>query len=125
MYDLEKREQETSPSVLSKQGLNAVICAGAGVGLFILQLISRLKVVGLIAGVAVCAVGIGALLSKDPSDKKPGAVITAAGALVLLSKIGFLAPVAGTLLSIGAVGLIAVGIYNGIKFLTGLKRRSE
>jgi hypothetical protein len=125
MYDLERKEQEISPSVLSKQGLNAVICAGAGVGIFILQLISRLKIVGLVAGVAVCVIGISALLSKDPSDKKPGAVITAAGALVLLSKINVLAPVAGTLLSIGAVGLIVIGIYNGIKFLSGLKRRSE
>jgi hypothetical protein len=65
-------------------------------------------------------------MSKDPANKKTGAIITAAGVLVLLSKIRipFIAPVSATLLSIGGIGLFAMGIINGIKFLIGLKKRS-
>jgi hypothetical protein len=48
----------------------------------------------------------------------------AAGVLALLSKIPVIAPVAGTLLAIGAFGLLALVIINGIKFFIGLKKRS-
>jgi len=123
MYDIEKREPTRSS--LAKQGVNAVICAGAGVGVLILQWVTKIPVVGLIVGVAACVLGIGGLLSKDRSDRIPGAIVTAAGALTLLSKIKFFAPIAGTLLSIGAIGLIAAGIFNAIKFVTGLRRKSE
>jgi hypothetical protein len=124
MNEIEKREEIPPRSRLSKQGVTAILCGAGGVMLIILQIISKWRVAGVIAGAAVCAVGIGALLSKDPSDRKPGAVITIAGALALLSKVPLVAPLAGTLLSIGAVGLLALGVWNGIKFFAGLKKRS-
>ena len=126
MYDIEKRDDIPPTSSLAKQGLSAVFCAAGGVFLFVLQFVSKLRVLGLAAGVVVCAIGIGALMSKDPADKKPGAVITTAGVLAVLSrlKIGPIAPLASTLLSIGAVGLLAMGIWNGILFFIGLKKRS-
>jgi hypothetical protein len=78
---------------------------------------------GIIAGAAAGIVGIGGILSKDPSDRKPGFIAAAAGGLAILSRIGVVRPLAGTLLGIGAVGLLALGIWNGVKFLLGLKSR--
>jgi hypothetical protein len=76
-------------------------------------------------GAIVCALGISAMTSKDRSDHKPGLIIASAGVLVFLSKVRVFAPIAGTLLSIGAVGLLAMGLLNGIKFLIGLRNRSR
>jgi hypothetical protein len=124
MDEIERREKIPPQARLSKQGITAFFCAAGGVFLFILQIISKFRVLGLIAGAVVCAVGIGALLSKDAQDHKPGAVIIAAGALAILSKVPVIAPLAGTLLSIGAFGLLVLGVWNGIKFFAGLKKRS-
>ena len=81
---------------------------------------------GLVVGAIACVVGIVSLMSKDPADRKPGAVITGAGFLVVLSKTGvpLLQAAAGTLLSVGAFGLLAIGVLNGVKFFRGLKKRS-
>ncbi|GHU55432.1 hypothetical protein FACS189442_3000 [Spirochaetia bacterium] len=111
---------------LEKQGVAAVGNLAGGVFLFIMGAMgTRLPIVGIIMGVVSAVVGLGAILSKDPADKKPGAVLIGGGALVILARVGaaFIRPVAGTLLSIGAVGLFAMGIMNGIKFLKGLKTR--
>jgi hypothetical protein len=81
---------------------------------------------GIAAGAVVALVGVGALFSKDPEDRKPGMVITAAGFLAVLARVP-IAPLrsfAGVLLGIGAVGLLAMGIWKGIQFLKGLKSRS-
>jgi hypothetical protein len=124
--DIEKRDPYPSTSILAKQGIAAVACLAGGGFLFVLQAMARFRVLGLIVGVAACVVGIASLMSKDPSDRKPGAVITGAGVLVVLSKTGFplLKTAAGTLLGIGAIGLLAMGVLNGVRFLKGLKQRS-
>jgi hypothetical protein len=126
MNDLEPADSYPSTSTLAKQGVSAVVYAAGGIFLFVLQAIARFRVLGLVIGAVVCVIGIASLFSKDPEDRKPGALITGAGALVVLSKAGLplLKAAAGTLLSIGAVGLLALGIWNGIKFLKGLKKRS-
>ena len=85
----------------------------------------RFRYLGLILGGLSALVGILAILSKDPEDKKPGLVLTLAGALELASLApGGVKALAGTLLSIGAVGFIVRGLWNGFKFLKGLKRLS-
>jgi len=126
MDDIEKREDIPSTSSLSKMGITAIGYTAGGIFLFLLQAFARLRGLGLVAGVVVSVVGIASLLSKDPADRKPGAVITAAGVLTILSKIGIpmITAVSGTLLGIGAFGLLALGIWNGIKFFIGLKKRS-
>jgi predicted membrane protein len=126
MNDIEKRNEIPSQSSLTKRGLSAIFCAAGGVFLFVLQIISRFRVLGLIIGVVVSVFGIAALMSKDPNDRKPGLVITAAGVLTVLSKTGipFVRTISGTLLAIGAVGLLAAGLWNGIKFFMGLRKRS-
>ena len=126
MNDIEKRDEIPSASTLSKLGITAIGYSAGGIFLFILQVVSRFRVFGLIAGAVVCLLGIGSLLSKDPADRKAGVIITAAGVLAILSKSGIpgITQVTGTLLAIGAVGLLALGIWNGIKFFVGLKKRS-
>ena len=126
MNDIEERGSYPTTSNLAKLGLTAVGCTAGGIFLFILQAIARFRVLGLIVGAVICVLGIISLKSKDPADTKAGAVITVAGVLTVLSKTGIplIKAAAGTLLSIGAVGLLAMGIWNGIKFFIGLKKRS-
>jgi hypothetical protein len=109
---------------LAKQGISAVGGIVGGVALVIMRALPPL--VGIIAGVVVGVIGIGGILSKDPDDRKPGFLAAAAGALSILARIGIpgLRPLAGTLLGISALGLLAMGIWNGFKFIKGLKGRS-
>jgi hypothetical protein len=122
MGDLIPGGDYTPTQVLAKQGLTAV--GGIAGGLVLLVMGALPPIVGIIAGAVVGVVGIGALLSGDKDDRKPGIVAAAAGGLSILSKIGIVRPLAGTLLGIGAIGLLAMGVWNGIKFLRGLKNRS-
>jgi len=125
-YESEEIDNIPSTATVSKLGITAVVYIAGGIFIFILQAFSKLRGLGLVAGAVVCVIGIISLMSKDPSNKKAGSIITAAGVLVLLSKIRipFIAPVSATLLSIGGIGLLAMGIINGIKFLISLKKRS-
>jgi len=126
MNDIEKRDDFPSTSKLSKLGITAIGYTAGGIFLFLLNIAARLRGLGLVIGGLVCLVGIASLMSKDPADKKAGIVITAAGALTVLSKtnIPVITTISGTLLSIGAIGLLALGIWRGIKFFIGLKKRS-
>jgi len=125
MNDLEKSGSEyPSTSKLSRQGLTAVACTVGGIILWIIQFLAKGPVSSLIVGGIVCVIGISLLLGKDSTDKKGGAIIGAAGLLVMLSKIPGFRVVAGPLIGIGIVGLIAMGIWNAIKFFIGLKKRS-
>jgi len=126
MNEIEKRDEIPSASKLSKIGIAAIGYSAGGIFLFLLNIAAKLRGLGLVVGGVVCVVGIASLLSKDPADRKAGIVITAAGALAVLSRtnIPAITAVSSTLLSIGAVGLLVLGIWNGIKFFVGLKKRS-
>jgi hypothetical protein len=125
MNDLEKNESYTPAKKLEKYGVNAVAgIAGGAILLAAAALGARFPIVGLVLGAASVFFGAGALFSKDPDDKKPGAVLTAAGICLILSRVGLslVRPLASSLLGIGALGLLAMGILNGIKFLRGLNK---
>jgi hypothetical protein len=122
MNDIESRNGYTPTNVLAKQGVAAIGCLIGGAGLLIAGALP--PVVGIIAGGVIGIAGIGAAMSKDPEDRKPGIFVAAAGGLTILSKIGIVKPLAGTLLAIGAVGLLAAGVWNGVKFIKGLKNRA-
>jgi len=111
--------------VLVKQGTSAIAYIAGGVFLMILAFGSRFPVLGIILSLVAAAVGIGALLSRDREDKKPGFILTTAGVLGLVIRFGIplLKPFAGFILGLGALGLFAAGIWKGIKFLLGLKSR--
>jgi hypothetical protein len=111
-----------SAGSLSKKGVAAIGCIAGGVGLFILGSLS--PVAGVVAGAIVGVVGLCALASKDPADKTPGAIVTGAGALTIVSKLPFIGFLAKPFFGLGAIILLGVGIWNGFKFLKGLKARS-
>jgi hypothetical protein len=117
-------ERPVPAHVLTKQGVAAVGGIAGGILLFIMRALP--VPLGIIAGAVVALVGVGALFSRDPEDRKPGMLITVAGILAVLARapIPPLRGFAGILLSIGAIGLLAMGIRQGIQFLKGLKSRS-
>jgi hypothetical protein len=112
-----------SPGNLARRGLSAVGFLAAGAGLFVMG--SLPGIVGIVAGAAACFFGVGSAFSHDKADRMGGTVLFAGGALTLLAKlkIPVLAGLSSVVLSIGAVACIGMGIWNGIKFLRGLKDR--
>jgi hypothetical protein len=95
-----------------------------GVGLWILRLLSHIPVIGLAAGGLVTLVGVGAMSSRAPEDKRAGLVTTAAGGLTVLSNLGIFAGMAGGLMSLAILGLLGMGAWNTFKFMKGLKTRA-
>jgi hypothetical protein len=111
---------------LEKLGVSAVADMAGGIFLFILAILgARFPLIGIILGGLSLVIGAVTIRSKDPADRKAGAILAGGGALAILSRAGavFARPLAGTLLSIGAAGLFAMGIWKGIKFLKGLRSR--
>ncbi|MDR1351944.1 MAG: hypothetical protein LBK05_01575 [Treponema sp.] len=125
MNDLVPGEDYTPANVLAKQGVRAIGCLAGGAGLLLLAAVgARFPIAGIAAGAVLGIVGIGAVISKDPDDHKPGLVVLAAGVLSVLSRVPGIRGFAGSLLGIGALGLIAAGIWNGVKFFRELKKRA-
>jgi len=128
MGDIMKRDEIPSSTSLTKCGVAAVGYTAAGIFLSVLNAISGsgFNLIGVIAGAAVLLIGLGSFFSKDPADKKAGSIIVAAGVLTLISKTGlpFFAGVSKFLLTAGAIGLLALGVINAIKFFRGLRKRS-
>jgi hypothetical protein len=127
MNELEDRSAPVPARTLEKLGVAAVANLAGGLFLLALGIVgSRLPIVGIALGALSAVFGLAAFSSKDVTDRKPGAILAAGGILSLLSRtrFPFFGPIAGTLLSVGAFGLIAMGIWKGIKFIKGLKSRS-
>ena len=112
-------------NVLARQGISAVAYLGGGAFLMVMSIGARFTLLGIILSVVALVIGIGALLSKDREDKLPGLVMTLGGVMGMIIRFGIpiLKPFAATALTIGALGLLAAGIWKGIKFLMGLKSR--
>ena len=110
---------------LVKQGTSAVAYIAGGIFLSLMTFGARFPALGIILSVLTVVVGVGALISKDSEDKKPGIILTVAGALGLVFRFGIpiLKPFAGFILGLGAIGLFAAGIWKGIKFIRGLRSR--
>ena len=128
MNDIEPRKELTPTNVLAKQGVAAVAEIAGGVLLLVMHIFSaRLPPLGIVLGFLVGGIGISGLLSKEQEGKKPGTILTIAGALKLVFHIGLpiMRPIAGTLLTVTSLGLLALGIWNGIRFLLGLKSRNQ
>jgi hypothetical protein len=125
----DERDRRNFPApvrTLEKLGVTAVADIAGGIFLFTLGMLgSRLPLLGIILGGLSIIAGIAAIRSKDPADRKAGYILAGGGGLAILSRAGaaFIRPLAGTLLSIGAIGLFAMGIWRGIKFIKGLRSR--
>ncbi|MDR1505868.1 MAG: hypothetical protein LBI67_02075 [Treponema sp.] len=107
---------------VAKRGVIAVGGIAGAVVLFILG--SLPAVAGIIAGAVIGIVGIAALSSKSPGDKFPGFVAAAAGVLAIVSRLPVLGGLARFALGAGAAGLLALGVWNAIKFFKGMRSRS-
>jgi len=115
----------TPRDVLVKLGTSAIAHLAGGALFFVMAMGVRFRIPGIILSIGALVLGGGALLSKDREDKKPGLIITAAGVLGMVIQFGIpiLRPLAVFALGLGAIGLIASGIWKGIQYLRGLKTR--
>ena len=111
--------------VLVKQGISAAAYLAGGIFLMIMAVGARFTFLGIVLSMAALVIGIGALLSRDREDKKPGLIIAIGGVMGMIVRFGIpiLKPFAATFLTIGALSLFVAGIWKGIKFLLGLSSR--
>ena len=123
--DDEKLRVIVPRDVLVKQGISAITYLAGGVLLLVMTIGSRFRFMGIVLSLVALVIGVGALLSRDREDKKPGLVIAIAGILgmAMRFRVPLLQTIAGIVLGIGAFGLFAAGIWKGIRFLIGLKSR--
>jgi hypothetical protein len=123
--EIESVTQIVPREVLVKQGTSAAIHLVGGLFLLIMTFGARSPVLGLVLSAVALVIGAAALFSRSREDRTPGLVIAAAGALGLAVRFGppLLRPFAAFALALGAIGLFARGIVQGVKFLRGLKSR--
>ncbi len=126
MDDLVPREE------LVKQGMRGLGGLAGGAGLFVLRLFThgteitlplglKISLTGLIVGGVVTLVGLAIGSSRE--DRRAGLVVTAAGLLTLACSLPLVRPIGVTLMGIGIFGMLAIGVFNLIKFLRNLRRR--
>ena len=115
----------TTRDKLVRQGTSAIASLAGGAFLFIMTFGIRFRLLGIVLSLAALVIGLSGLFSKEKVDKKAGFIITMAGVLGLLVQFGIpvLRPIASMLLIIGALSLLASGIWKGIRFLVEWKRR--
>jgi len=116
-------EFEIKPDVskeLKKERSNALICLLGGIYILAIAIGARIHpVAGIFLSGFAIAYSLGALMSKTEEDKKRGLLMLAAGVLGLLSRFSpaIIRVITSTALNMGAIGLIASGIWSGVKFL--------
>jgi hypothetical protein len=112
-----------SDSATAKYGLFMV--GGIGGAIIFLLLKNLPGFIGIIAGLLLLLLGIGALSSKKAEDRFPGILCIAVGFLAVLAQMSFFKGFAGRILEICAIALLVLGIFNGIRFALGLRNRSQ
>jgi hypothetical protein len=125
MNDSMERGDTQSRNSLSKTGVSAVFQLAGGVLLAVLGALPVL--LSTIAGGALTLVGLAGVSSRDNEDKKIGTVLTLAGAATVLSRHGvlpILKAAGGLVLNAGAFALVGLGLFNIIRFIVGVRKRS-
>jgi hypothetical protein len=125
MGNLIEKDDTPSKNSLSKTGVSAVLQLAGGVVLLVLGALPAL--LSTVVGGALTIIGLTEFSSRDNEDKKIGAVLTLAGAATILSRHGVLPALkaaGGMALRTGAFVLIGLGLFNAIKFIIGIKKRS-
>jgi hypothetical protein len=125
MNDSIERGDTQSRNSLSKTGVSAVFQLAGGVLLAVLGALPLL--LSTIVGGALTLVGLAGVSSRDNEDKKIGIVLTLAGVATVLSRHGvlrILKVAGGLVLNAGAFALIGLGLFNAIRFIVGVKKRS-
>ncbi len=110
------------PSDLRNRGTRGVMSAAGGVGLFVVNALLHIPVVGWVIGGGLVVLGLTGLLGKTKTDKTTGGIMAAAGvaglAAILLPK------ALGFMLTVGGLALLGYGAYNIYKFVKGLRDRA-
>jgi hypothetical protein len=109
-------------SELRQKGTKGVMAAAGGIGLWGVNALLSVPVLGWIIGGGLVALGISGILGKTKTDRTSGAIMTAAGIAGLVSIVmpGFRSFLLGT----GGFALLAYGAWNIFKFVKGLRRRA-
>ncbi|MDR0786091.1 MAG: hypothetical protein LBE74_09485 [Treponema sp.] len=110
------------PNTLTRRAVTAIGSIAGGIGLFALGSLGIIP--GIIAGGITAVAGLASMASSDKTDKNTGAFLAGAGALTIASKLPLIGGLAGLISGIGALSLIGIGVWNGVKFFKGLKARS-
>jgi hypothetical protein len=103
------------PSDLRGTGTRGVMAAGAGLGLWVVNSLIHIPVLGWAIGGALLVFGAMGLLGKNRSNRAPGGLLMAAGAAGLATIL---------LLGAGGLALVAYGGWNIFKFVRGLRDRA-
>jgi hypothetical protein len=111
-----------SSSTLASRGVTAVGGIAGGIGLMVVGALwwPLAIIVGGVVGIA----GLGAMSSHEAADKKLGMAAAGIGALTILSRLPLLGGLAGSVLGLASIALLALGGWNAWKFFQGLKSRS-
>jgi len=126
MSDNAEKKEVSSTTKLSKFGVTALIYFVIGIFILFITALQSSNVFGFVVGGLVLLFGICSFTSKEPMDRKAGIVLVIIGALTLASKmnIDYVSNVSKILLIIGAIGIIALAVWNGVKFFIGFRKRA-
>jgi len=114
----EYRDVNPSTEGLSDKGKIIIQCFAGGIALGVLTFLAiAVKPMGLAIGGTVFFYGIMMLARRQKFNFATSLIVTASGFLMLLTvpRVGIMTGIAGTLLIIGAVALIALGLTKAIK----------
>ena len=114
----EWRDANPSTENLPFKGRDVIMFIAGGLVIAILAIVGmRIRPVGLAVGIFALFSGIMMIIRRRQLNYKPGIVLTLSGFLMLLAnpRFGVVAGFAGTILVIGAVGLVVFGIFKAIK----------
>lgn len=109
------------PNELREQGTRGIMATGAGIGLFGINALIHVPVLGTIIGGGLVLLGLMGLFGKSKTDKVSGGVLLAAGAAGIATI--FMKGFSGFVLSAGGIALVGYGLFNVFKFIRGLKHR--
>jgi len=125
MSEFKPEDAYPAASVLDGLRKRAILCFAGGAALLALRFVARTPILAYVAGGVVCAVGVGWLMANNPANKKTGALIIAAGALMALSRfpVQHIALFAGIALNVIMMWLLATGVRNAISYLVTRGKR--
>jgi hypothetical protein len=117
---------EPSGSKLVKWATNAIFGIGGGIALFTASSLLRWLVqpAGLAIGGVLALLGLSGIFSRQSSDRKDGFFVLLTGAVLFGAfwGIGPIKNAASWLLSTGGLISLALGFWNGVRFLWGMRR---
>jgi hypothetical protein len=110
------------PQEIRNRGTKGIMAAGAGVGLWVVNALIHIPVVGWIIGGGLVFLGISGLFGKSKTDRASGSIMVAAGVAGLATIL--LPHLTNFLLGAGGLALVGYGAWNIVKFVKGLRSRA-